>query len=140
MVNQKWFKGNLHSYFKIITLNSMEFWFLIFVTSIILKIEIHAKLIFKNETLDFMKSLFVSFGSLQHLSLLHQEDRVEEIHPQKQRCLMKMMMNSRIIWIKWYIHCISHASVNQRILLFCYNIFFSLMPFLWLFFQRGRLH
>lgn len=39
----------------------MEFWFLIFVTSIILKIEIHAKLIFKNETLDFMKSLFVSF-------------------------------------------------------------------------------
>lgn len=39
----------------------MEFCFLIFVTSIILKIEIHAKLIFKNETLDFMKSLFVSF-------------------------------------------------------------------------------
>lgn len=75
----------------------MEFCFLIFVTSIILKIEIHAKLIFKNETSDFMKSLFVSFGSLQHPSLLHQEDRVEEIHPQKQPCLMKMMMNSRII-------------------------------------------
>lgn len=39
----------------------MEFCFLIFVILNILKIEIYVKFIFKNEILDFMKLLFVSF-------------------------------------------------------------------------------